>query len=94
MVGPQVRELRLKKGWLQDQTARTIQLHGWDISREQFNRLENQSRQVLDTELMILAEIMGVGIDELFPSRKWDESKELSSRRGKKPRGGAKSSSH
>ena len=62
--------MRLKKGWLQDQTARTIQLHGWDISREQYNRLENQARRVFDTEAEMLADIFGVGIQELYPRRK------------------------
>ena len=80
MVGPQVRELRRKKGWLQVQVARAMQLHGWDISREQFNRLENQSRQVLDSELFILAKILGVGMEALFPPNYNGGIKELASR--------------
>jgi transcriptional regulator with XRE-family HTH domain len=66
-----VRVLRQKKGWTQVQLARSVQLHGWDISREQFNRLENQSRQVLAQELLILAKVFGVKMEELFsPGRK------------------------
>jgi len=80
VVGPQVRELRRKKGWLQVQVARAMQLHGWDISREQFNRLENQSRQVLDTELFMLAKMLGVKMEALFPSNYNSGIKELAPR--------------
>lgn len=88
VVGPQVRALRRQKGWLQVQVARAIQLHGWDISREQFNRLENQARQVLDSELSILAKILGVKMESLFPPNDNSGIKELAPRlRGKSSRG-------
>lgn len=80
MVGPQVRALRRQKGWLQVQVARAMQLHSWDISREQFNRLENQARQVLDGELSILAKILGVKMEALFPPNHNSGIKELAPR--------------
>jgi transcriptional regulator with XRE-family HTH domain len=87
VVGPQVRALRRQKGWLQVQMARAMQLHGWDISREQFNRLENQARQVLDRELSILAKILGVKMEALFPPNPNDGTKKPAPRlRGKSSR--------
>ena len=85
VVGPQVRALRRQKGWLQVQVARAMQLHGWDISREQFNRLENQARQVLDGELSILAKSFGVTTDALYPPNHNRGIKELAPRLRGKP---------
>ena len=84
VVGPQVRALRRQKGLLQAEVAHAMQLHGWDISREQFNRLENQARQVLDDELSILAKSLGVTTDALLPPKHNSGIKELASRLQKK----------
>ena len=87
VVGPQVRALRRQKGMSQAELARAMQLHGWDISREQFNRLENQARQVIDDEFDILAKCFGVTTDALLPPNHHSEIKELESRpRKKSPR--------
>ncbi|HWX22416.1 MAG TPA: helix-turn-helix transcriptional regulator [Candidatus Binatia bacterium] len=67
VVGPQVRSLRLQRGWTQDRLAVRLQLLGWETSRESVNRLENQTRRVPDLELFALARILGVRTDDLFP---------------------------
>jgi len=67
VVGPQVRKLREQKGWTQGEFAAKLQLEGWDTSRESVTRLETQDRRVPDLELFILARILGVRIDDLFP---------------------------
>ena len=67
MIGPQVRKFRLHKGWTQDRLAVKLQLFGWDISREAVTRLENQGRRVPDLELFVLAKVLGVKADDLFP---------------------------
>jgi transcriptional regulator with XRE-family HTH domain len=67
VIGPQVRKLRLRKGWTQDRLAVKLQLYGWDTSRESVTRLENQDRRVPDLELYVLARILGVKADELLP---------------------------
>lgn len=83
-----MRALRRQKGWLQIQAARAMQLYGWDMSREQFNRLENQSRQVTDDELSILAKCLGVTTDALCPPNHNSKIKEWEPRmRGKPARG-------
>ncbi len=67
VVGPQVRKLRERKGWTQDDLAVQVQLFGWDTSRLSVTRLENQERRVPDVELFVFAKVLGVSADELFP---------------------------
>ncbi len=67
MIGPQVRALRLRKGWTQDRLATKLQLLGWDTSREAVTRLERQARRVPDLELFVIAKALGVKTDDLFP---------------------------
>lgn len=69
LIGPQVRKLRDQKGWTQEVFAEKLQLFGWDISRESLAKLENQLRRVPDGELLVLAKIMGVSLDALFPAQ-------------------------
>ena len=66
VIGPQVRKIRLCKGWTQNQLALKLQLFGWDTSRESVTRLEGQSRRVPDLELFVLAKILGVKADDFF----------------------------
>ena len=62
-----MRKLRQRKGWTQNRLAIKLQLYGWDTSRESVTSLENQQRRVPDLELFILAKVLGVKADELFP---------------------------
>jgi transcriptional regulator with XRE-family HTH domain len=75
VVGPQVRKLRVRKGWTQDRLALKLQLIGWDLSRNAVTTLENQKRRVLDLELFAIAKALGVKADDLLPRhmRKFQE---------------------
>jgi transcriptional regulator with XRE-family HTH domain len=59
--------LREQKGWSQDQLAVKLQLVGWDTSQDSVSRLENQGRRVPDLELFVLADVLGVKYEALFP---------------------------
>jgi transcriptional regulator with XRE-family HTH domain len=67
VVGPQVRSLRLRKGWTQPVLAEKLQLQGWSISTGSLGKLEAQLRRVPDCELMFIAKVLGVSFGELFP---------------------------
>lgn len=67
VIGPQVRRFREQKGWTQEQLAVKLQLFGWDTSRDSITKLENQDRRVPDLELFVLAKVLGVATDDLFP---------------------------
>ena len=67
VVGPQVRKLRVRKGWTQPVLAGELQLQGWSVSTCSLGQLEAQLRRVPDCELMFLARVLGVSISDLFP---------------------------
>jgi transcriptional regulator with XRE-family HTH domain len=77
VIGPQVRKIRKRKGWTQEDLAIKLQLSGWDTSRESVTRLENQGRRVPDLELFLLARILGVKADDMFPRNLRGRIKEL-----------------
>jgi transcriptional regulator with XRE-family HTH domain len=72
-----VRKWRTRKGWTQARLALKLQLFGWDTSRESVNGLENQRRRVPDLELFVLARVLGVRLEELFPGQLRAKIKEL-----------------
>jgi transcriptional regulator with XRE-family HTH domain len=67
LIGPQVRKLRSRKGWSQEKLAMKLQLRGWNVSRDSVASLELQRRRAPDCELLFLARVLGVGIEDLFP---------------------------
>lgn len=67
LIGSQVRKWRKKKGWSQEFLAAKLQLRGWNISRDSLASLELQRRRVPDCELLYLARVLGIGLDDLFP---------------------------
>jgi transcriptional regulator with XRE-family HTH domain len=67
LVGPQVRKWRTKKGWSQEAFATKLQLRGWSISRDSVASLESQRRRASDLELLFLARVLGISLEDLFP---------------------------
>ncbi|MGD0253629.1 MAG: helix-turn-helix transcriptional regulator [Verrucomicrobiota bacterium] len=67
VIGSQVRKLRERKGWNQNQLTVKLQLAGWDTSQGSLSRLENGERRVPDLELFVLADVLNVKFEDLFP---------------------------
>jgi len=67
LIGAQVKKRRMKKGWSQDFLAAKLQLRGWNISRDSLASLESQRRRVPDCEMLYLARVLGVRLEDLFP---------------------------
>ncbi len=67
VCGPQVARRRNQLGWSQPQLALKCQLSGWDVSRDIIARIEGQVRCVEDAELAVLARVLGVRLEELYP---------------------------
>jgi transcriptional regulator with XRE-family HTH domain len=57
----------MKKGWSQEFLATRLQLRGWNISRDSLASLESQRRRVPDCEMLYLARVLGVRLEDLFP---------------------------
>ena len=70
MIGPMLRSLREAEGLTQAELAASLQLSGWDISRETLAKVESQVRFVTDRELVRFAEALEVDPSELLkPAR-------------------------
>jgi transcriptional regulator with XRE-family HTH domain len=67
IVGPQIRKLRYQRELTQDMLAARCARYGWDISRATLSKVEAQLRCVTDSELLILAHALRVGLTEIFP---------------------------
>jgi transcriptional regulator with XRE-family HTH domain len=69
IVGPQVTQIRVSKGWSQEHFATVCQLSGWDISRGVVARIEGGVRWVADFEVLLLAKALRVSVPELYPPK-------------------------
>ena len=67
-IGAKVRQLRDGKGLSQADFAAKCQARGWDISRDIVAAIEGQIRCVTDSEVVILATILGVPPASLLPA--------------------------
>ncbi len=66
IVGQMVRKRRNQLDLSQGDFAARCQRMGWDISRDIVARIELQIRIVPDFELVKLAEVLGISIEELM----------------------------
>jgi hypothetical protein len=67
LVGPRIRELRVKMAITQPMLVAKCQLVGWDISRETIAKIESQIRWVSDFELLGFAKAFNVSVNDLWP---------------------------
>ena len=67
-IGPQVRKLRVERGWTQDQLAAKIQLAGLEFDRVTVAKVESQIRSVYDFEVVVLAEALEIEPRDLLPN--------------------------
>jgi len=68
VVGREVQKRRYALKLTQEQLAAKCQLHGLHISRGTLSQIEAQIRCVTDEELFLLASVLGVSADSLFPA--------------------------
>ena len=68
VIGPQIRKLRDQRGWTQEVFAQKMQLAGWDVSRVSVAKLEARLRWTSDVEILFIARVFGVALNDLFPS--------------------------
>jgi transcriptional regulator with XRE-family HTH domain len=69
VIGQQVGYLRNKLKWTQDRLADRLQLAGWhDATRSTVSKIENRSLRVQDYQLCLLARVLGVPRDALYPA--------------------------
>jgi transcriptional regulator with XRE-family HTH domain len=66
IVGINVRRIREKNEWTQEQLAAKCNLLKWNISRGTLAKIEANVRRVTDIEVKILAQVLNVLIGDLF----------------------------
>src|SRR5690606_36758796 len=67
ITGPQVRRLRLLRGWTQEVLAEKLRLIGLEASTSSVAKLEARMLRVAEHHLFVLATIFGVPMTDLFP---------------------------
>jgi len=68
IAGPKIRQSRSEQGWTQEQMVAKLQLAGLELDRVGLAKIESQIRSLLDFELVVIAEVLGVTLNELLPS--------------------------
>jgi len=68
LIGPQIRRLRDKLGWSQEQLATKLQVLGFNISRSGVAKIENGSQAVADYQAYYFMHVFNVDHADLAPS--------------------------
>ena len=66
VIGPQVRKLRDRLGWSQEQLAAKLQLAGLDISRTALAKIESGKQGVLDFQVLYFRRVLKADSDDLY----------------------------
>ena len=66
LVGAKVERLRQKTGMRQKELLAQLQVRGISINASALSKLEGQVRTVTDYELVAIADVFGLTIDELL----------------------------
>lgn len=69
LTGPAVRRLRKQLGLKQDELAARLCRKGWDCSENTVSKIEAGFRRVNDFEAHMLAQVLGVEIQDIFPTK-------------------------
>ena len=65
-VGPKIKVLRNQKKLSQEQMAAKLGVLGWDATRFMVAKIETGLRCVTDQELIVIAKVLKVPIEEIF----------------------------
>ncbi|MBE5739791.1 MAG: helix-turn-helix transcriptional regulator [Clostridiales bacterium] len=67
VVGEKIERLRKERGIKQKEFIAKIQVMGCDMNPTSYSKLEGQVRSATDKELFVIAKILEVSMEELFP---------------------------
>ena len=66
IIGRRVESLRKARGIKQKDFIARLQVAGLDINPTSYSKLEGQTRVATDKEVLIIAQVLGVPMEELF----------------------------
>ena len=75
LIGQNIVLLRKRMGINQDTLLSRLQVRGIDISQTSLSAIEGQKRKVTDKEMVALADILKVSLEELFHPPGLEEEK-------------------
>ena len=75
MIGRRVEALRKARGIKQKDFIARLQVAGLDINPTSYSKLEGQTRVATDKEVLIIAQVLGVSMEELFKDDETDDIK-------------------
>jgi transcriptional regulator with XRE-family HTH domain len=75
LCGENLRKIRKRKKWSQKELAVKLQVAGYDIDHYTISKIELGQSFVIDIELPMFCEVLGVSIFELLPELKKYEKK-------------------
>ena len=67
-AGPLIRKYRSQKGLTQEALAAKLQVAGLDMDRAAVAKVESQIRSIFDYELGIIARVLKIPTEKMFPS--------------------------
>lgn len=70
IVGKNIQKIREKQGLTQEQLAIQLEVEGWKVDRFLISKIERGERQVLDTEVLLIAKTLKVSVSALFGESK------------------------
>ena len=68
-VGQTIRKLRDAKKLTQEMLSARCGVEGYEISRGTLAKIESEIRGVSDIEIFVIARVLGVKMEDLFPPR-------------------------
>ena len=66
VVGKHIKRIREQQELTQDQVAIRLEMAGWQVDRFLISKIERGERQVLDTEVQLIAKVLKVSVSNLF----------------------------
>lgn len=59
IIGKKISQIRKKKGVTQEDLAARLNVQGINIDRPMISKIENQAREILDFEILVLLRLWG-----------------------------------
>ena len=75
MIGRRVEALRKARSIKQKDFIARLQVAGLDINPTSYSKLEGQTRVATDKEVLIIAQVLGVPMEELFKDYDTEDTK-------------------
>jgi transcriptional regulator with XRE-family HTH domain len=75
LIGRRVETLRKARGIKQKDFIARLQVAGLDINPTSYSKLEGQTRVATDKEVLIIAQVLGVPMEELFKDDDTEDTK-------------------